>query len=191
LGAFEIMTKDILAQFYGPNAGYVLELYEKYLDDPLKVDPPTRAIFERWPPLDQLETLLTQARPPIAVDKIPTDKVTAAANLAQAIRTFGHLSAELDPLGSPPPGDPWHRLSFHGLTEDDLRQLPTEVIGGPVAQSTATAYEALQDLRTIYMDHIGYDYGHIQLPEERDWLRHAAENGTYRPPADPIDEQKL
>jgi 2-oxoglutarate dehydrogenase E1 component len=191
LGAFEIMTKDILAQFYGPNAGYVLELYEKYLDDPLKVDPPTRAIFERWPPLDQLETLLTQARPPIAVDNIPTDKVTAAANLAQAIRTFGHLSAELDPLGSPPPGDPWHRLSFHGLTEDDLRQLPTEVIGGPVAQSTATAYEALQDLRTIYMDHIGYDYGHIQLPEERDWLRHAAENGTYRPPADPIDEQKL
>jgi 2-oxoglutarate dehydrogenase E1 component len=191
LGAFEMMAMDILSQFFGPNAGYVLELYEKYLEDPANVDAQTRAVFESWPPLAELEALTTGAQPLISAEKISTDKVTAAANLAQAIRTFGHLSAELDPLGSTPPGDPWHRLSFHSLTEDDLKKLPTEVIGGPVAQKAASAYEALQELQAIYMDHIGYDYGHIQLPDERDWLRHAAENGTFRPPANPIDEIKL
>ena len=37
-----------LATFFGPNAGYVLELYDRYRQDPLSVDPETRAYFERW-----------------------------------------------------------------------------------------------------------------------------------------------
>mgnify|MGYP000894271499 CR=1 FL=1 len=36
-----------LSQFYGPNAGYVLELYERYKHDPASVDADTRAAFER------------------------------------------------------------------------------------------------------------------------------------------------
>jgi 2-oxoglutarate dehydrogenase E1 component len=182
---------DILSQFHGPNAGYVLEMYEKYLENPLSVDPQTRLVFASWPPLNELAQFPGRAIIPSPGEQISTDKVTAAANLAQAIRTFGHLSAHLDPLGTPPPGDPWHRLSFHGLSEEDLQQLPPEVIGGPVAQNATSAQDALQALRAIYMGHIGYDYGHIQLPDERDWLRNAAENGTYRPPVDPIDEKQL
>jgi 2-oxoglutarate dehydrogenase E1 component len=185
------MANDILSPFYGPNAGYVLELYEKYLEDPAKADPQTRAAFDGWPPLSELEKLLKGPPPLTSTAEISADKITAAANLAQAIRMFGHLSAKLDPLGSPPPGDPWHRLSFHGLTENDLGQMPGDVVGGPIAQNATSAYEAIRELRAIYMGHIGYDYGHIQLPDERDWLRYAAENGTYRPPQDPIDEVDL
>ena len=36
--------------FYGPNAGYVLELYERYRQNPSSVDPETRAIFDTWTP---------------------------------------------------------------------------------------------------------------------------------------------
>ena len=36
--------------FSGINRGYVLELYEKYRQDPASVDPATRAIFEQWTP---------------------------------------------------------------------------------------------------------------------------------------------
>jgi len=32
---------------YGPNVGYAIELYERYLADPSSVDDETRAIFER------------------------------------------------------------------------------------------------------------------------------------------------
>ena len=47
------MSTDLWQEFYGPNAGYVIELYERYRRDPNSVDAPTRALFERWtPPLN-------------------------------------------------------------------------------------------------------------------------------------------
>ena len=39
-----------LDAFYGPNAGYVLDLYDRYQTDPASVDPATRAAFEQWTP---------------------------------------------------------------------------------------------------------------------------------------------
>src|SRR5262249_34924651 len=38
--------------FYGPNAGYVLELYERYLADPSAVDEELRTFFAQWAPTD-------------------------------------------------------------------------------------------------------------------------------------------
>ncbi len=37
-------------EFTGLNRGYVLELYEKYRQDPSSVDAETRAFFEHWTP---------------------------------------------------------------------------------------------------------------------------------------------
>jgi ABC-type polysaccharide/polyol phosphate transport system ATPase subunit len=37
-------------QFYGPNLGYALELYERYREDPESVDERTREFFEGWRP---------------------------------------------------------------------------------------------------------------------------------------------
>ena len=44
-----------LEQFSGVNAGYVLELYEKYRRDPESVDPATRQAFESWKPSEPSE----------------------------------------------------------------------------------------------------------------------------------------
>src|ERR1700741_5271738 len=97
--------------FHGSNAGYVLELYDRYLRDPNSVDAATRAYFERWtPPVDGASLAPTPA----------VDKIVGTVNLAQAIREYGHLDAQLDPLGSKPPGDPSLDLQAHGLTEQDL-----------------------------------------------------------------------
>ena len=40
-------------EFTGVNRGYVLELYEKYRQDPSSVDDDTKAIFERWTPTEE------------------------------------------------------------------------------------------------------------------------------------------
>lgn len=41
-------------EFHGPNAGYVLALYERYLQDPNSVDAAARAMFQGWsPPADE------------------------------------------------------------------------------------------------------------------------------------------
>ncbi len=88
-------------------------------------------------------------------------------------------------------GIPRSRPKYYGLEENDLRRLPASLIGGPVGAGNSSAWEALQALRAIYGGHIGYDYSYIHIPEERDWLREAAESGRFRPPARPLDEVRL
>jgi 2-oxoglutarate dehydrogenase E1 component len=41
---------DAWSAFFGPNAGYAQELYERYLQDPASVDAATRAFFDRVSP---------------------------------------------------------------------------------------------------------------------------------------------
>jgi 2-oxoglutarate dehydrogenase E1 component len=173
---------DIWNDFQGPNAGYVLELYERYRQDPNSVDATTRTYFERWTP---------PAEGAIAARAPDIDKIMGAVNLAQAIREYGHLEAQLDPLGSQPPGDPGLNPATHSVTEEDLRQLPGSLIGGPIAGKVENAWEAIQALRATYSSTIGYDYDHLRMPEEREWLRDAAESGRFRSPKDPIDAQAL
>src|SRR5687767_5466086 len=115
--------------FHGPNAGYVQELYERYQRDPQSVDETTRDLFAKWQP--PLEIGLSSA----GAKSADIQKVVGAVNLAHAIRAYGHLEAQLDPLGSPPPGDPSLKWEAHGLTEDDLRSLPASLVGGPITES--------------------------------------------------------
>ncbi len=176
---------ELWRDFHGPNAGYVLELYERYRQNPDSVDPATRAFFARWtPPTDG-----RMAEP--GQIALAAEKVMGAVNLAQSIRNYGHLAAQLDPLGSPPPGDPALALETHGVSEDDLRQLPGQLVGGPIGERAANAWDAIQELRAVYSTHIGYDYDHIRLPGEREWLREAAESRRYRPSADPAYARAL
>jgi len=170
--------------FHGPNSGYVVELYERYLQDPDSVDPDIRALFEKWNP-ETFDSTTTDAHPQ------DMDKIVATVNLAQAIRAFGHLDADLDPLGSNPPGDSYLNATDHNLSEEDLFQLPSSLVRGPIAKSTSNAYEAIKKLRSVYSSKIGYEDYHINSHEERKWFRVAAESGKYSPPNDPINERLL
>jgi 2-oxoglutarate dehydrogenase E1 component len=181
---------DIWHDFHGPNLAYVLELYDRYCQDPEAVDAATRAFFAQWTPPAEVAAPIAPPRG-AGEPRVAVDKIVGAANLAQAIRAFGHLAAQLDPLGSSPPGDPSLDAASHGLTEDDLRRLPGGLIGGPLAERAANAFEAIQSLRAVYSSTSGYDFGHVHIPEERDWLRQAVEAGQFRPPQDPINPQAL
>ena len=87
-------------------------------------------------------------------------------------------------------GDPSLSLEFHNLRADDLRQLPPDILGLPVEMGL-DAYQAIESLRSIYCGTIGYDYGHIRIPEERHWLSKAAESGRFRAPQSSLDENRL
>ncbi len=113
-------------------------------------------------------------------------QVVKVVNLANAIREYGHLAAQLDPLGAPPLDDPSLHLEHYGLHEEELRRLSAELVGGPVAARAASAWDAIQALRTVYSTHTGFDYDHLRNPEERMWLRDVAESGQFRPPHQPI-----
>jgi 2-oxoglutarate dehydrogenase E1 component len=173
-----------LENFYGPNAGYVLELYERYRQNPEAVDAATRAIFDKWslPPtpseVDQeklassTEEQLTQEQ---RAEQLPfqVNQVVAAAALAHAIRERGHLGAHLDPLGSEPLGDPALLPETHGISDADLAALPPSVVGGHSAEGARNALEAIQALRGMYSGTISYQFDQVKSPVERGWLRDA------------------
>ena len=177
-----------LDEFPGVNAGYVFELYERYRQNPESVDPATRLAFAEWTPTD-----LGTPGPSGAAAAAPVSvqAAVAAFGLAESIRRYGHLAAQLDPLGSTPLGDPALAPAAHGTSDADLQQVPASLVGGPVAEDAANAYEAIERLRRIYCSTTGYDYAQVFVPEERQWLRHAAESGRFRPPIDPIDPDEL
>ena len=120
----------------GVNRAYVLELYDRYLKDPNAVDAETRALFATWtPPADGADTA------PVALGESALQKAVGAVNLAQSIRRYGHLAAQLDPLGSTPLGDPTLHAATHGVTDDDLRALPPTLVSSPLADGAATICE--------------------------------------------------
>jgi len=162
-------------EFQSINAAYVAELYDRYVLDPTSIDSETRRVFDTWTP--------STAEGPTGGLAAGLDLrvVVGAANLAECIRKYGHLAATLDPLGALPPGDPSLSPVAHHLTDDDLKRLPATLVEGPVAPQASNAYEAIERLRQIYCSTIGFDFAHVFVPEEREWLREAAESGRFRP----------
>jgi 2-oxoglutarate dehydrogenase E1 component len=171
--------------FQGVNEAYVLELYERFQSDPASVDAATREYFRTWRPPASARTQTVLA--PADVAGFDPRIVVGATNLAESIRRYGHLSAEIDPLGSRPVGDPELVAETHGVTDDELRRLPAWLVRGPLPEGVETVADLMARLREIYCGTTGYDIAHIFIPEERKWLRDAIESGRYRAPADPID----
>jgi 2-oxoglutarate dehydrogenase E1 component len=176
-----------LEEYFGPNAGYVADLFDRYQQDPASVDAETRETFAAW--LAGPTPTASPATP--SVDGLDVSAAAGAAALAQAIRLFGHLGAHIDPLGSAPPGDPQLDAAAYGVDEDLLERLPGRAVGGPVGRSAPNAAVAIRQLRALYCSSTGYELGHVQSPDERAWLIDAIEEQRFRPPNDPVDEREL
>lgn len=170
--------------FQGANTAYLLGLYEQYKQDPASVDPVAREFFDQNPPHFEPAVIPSTS---IA----DTNKIAGAINYADAIREWGHLAAQLDPLGSAPINDPALDPAYHGLKDGDLVHFPSSMIGEPVSQNAMNAADALQELQTIYTSTIGYDFAHVRVPDERAWLRNAAESRMFENINSPIDEYAL
>ncbi len=177
-----------VGRFEGVNAGYVLELYERFRQNPESVDPATRAAFEGWNPAE-----LDQAQPQPRARQPPLTSMRSLRPPSWPIRSVATDTSLRNSIhsGRTPPGDPSLSPAAHGITDNDLKRLPGSLVGGPVAETSSTAYEAIEKLRRVYCSSTGFDYSHIFVPEERDWLRHAAESGRFLPPIDPASTEAL
>ena len=173
-------------EFTGLNRGYVLELYEKYRENPSSVDDDTRALFERWTP------------PPLRGDTSGRRRRGSRSRKSSVRSTWrSRFGATGTSRPSSTRSAAVRRLATrrffaatHGVTDEDLRSIPANLVAGPLDGAT-TAFDAIESLRRIYCSTTGYDYAHVFVPEEREWLRQAAERGRFRAPADPIDPVAL
>jgi 2-oxoglutarate dehydrogenase E1 component len=164
-------------EFTGPNAAYVLQIYERFLADPASVD-------SSWQTYFQTHGAPVEAAPAASRETPDLRRVVGAHELAEAIRARGHTAARLDPLGPPRGADPALRPETHGITEADLRHLPADIVDGPQARGAASAADAILRLRAVYAGTIGYEFEHIQDPEARAWLRETVESESFRQPLD-------
>lgn len=211
---------NIRNALYGPNVGYALELYERYLEDPESIDEATRAYFEKIGSNGEgSAAIATLARPSSPTDttersngahervatipspsatngagsavtsapRYPSDtadihRIVVAARLARGIREYGHLAADIDPLGAPRPGDPMLEASTHHISESELQHLPASIVWPEVGPEGGTCLDAITRLRGMYSGTVGYDFDHVQDFNERAWLHENVERGTFWQP---------
>ncbi len=115
--------------------------------------------------------------------------VAAAMALVKAFRMHGHLAAHLDPLGTPPIGDPALDPGPLGLTPEVMAAIPSKVLR--IAVPGRTLAESLPYLQATYCGTMAYEIEHIATHEERVWLREKIESGAYRKPMGPDEQRAL
>ena len=153
------------------NDAYIAEAYERYRRDPSSVD-------ESWRQYFRAAESLGGGTTPAGVDEALLRKTAGATALVDAIRQYGHLAVQLDPLGTPPPGSPELTPDFHGITDEDLAAVPASALGF----ETGTSADVVRRLREVYCGAIGFELAHLGCEPERTWLMQAVERGTYTRP---------
>ena len=103
-----------------------------------------------------------------------------ALMLIRSYRVRGHLNANLDPLGIEG-RDPHPELdpATYGFTEADMDR--PIFIDHVLGLETATMREIEKVLRLTYSGNIGYEFMHIQYPEQKAWIQERIEGHNYRP----------
>jgi len=136
------------------------------------------------------ESLGLQAAPvpPVAAAALapgaakPSDEMLRAVASGMAIvsayRRFGHLAAQLDPLGTEPVGDSSLEPQTYGLTPALMSAIPAGVLRVKVPGNTLA--EALPHLRETYSSTIAYEIEHISNATQRVWLRDYIESGKNK-----------
>src|SRR5688572_6451678 len=155
------------------NDGYIAETYEAYRRDPSSVDESWRQFFRTSEALAGLTGGAGAAGDPALLRK-----TAGAAALIDAIRHYGHLAVQLDPLGSKPPGAAELTPEFHGITEPELADVPASALG----YQSGTAADIVRALRGVYCGKIGLEFVHLGEEGERLWFRRTMEEGALTKP---------
>lgn len=168
--------KHVWESFYGPNMGYVFDMYEKYKNDPSSVDPSVKALFEELgpPPADEQAATAELVSGGISPKTIKT--VTSGGKLIKSIRAYGHLAADIYPLRTRPmPDTSFLEPGYYNLTKEDLMEIPATYIWEEAPPTVQTGWDAYKHLKSVYTQSIAFEFGHVDANDERHWLRQQVE----------------
>ncbi|REK75734.1 2-oxoglutarate dehydrogenase E1 component [Paenibacillus paeoniae] len=193
--------------YYGPNLGYVQEQYELFLNDPNAVEASVREMFLVWGAPPSTAAAFSSAAPASSAGAVqsgtapavggPIDsnmlkKVVAAHQLMLNIRRYGHLGADINPLGISQAADT--KLldpETFGLTKEDLLSIPASLIWDNAPESIANGWDAIVRLREIYTRSAAFEFTHIHDENERSWLHKQAESGSFPAPLSNREKEAL
>ena len=174
----------------GDNAAYLEDLYEQYRQNPQSVDSSWQAIFNELPGAlitgevieDVRQRFIALAKAPLSAIQTSNGpdltKQIKILDLIQAYRRFGHLQANIDPLGmmakiAVPELDPAH----YGLSLTDTAKYQ---LNGFAGLTEGTVAECLKAAKALLCGSIGFEYEQLDNPTELQWLRTRVENAGSR-----------
>jgi len=162
--------------FSGPNLGYLMEQYDLFLQNPEEVDAELVELFQQYgaPVLEEASSSAQTAQTG------DVKKVLAAIRLADAIRAFGHYAADLYPLNDRPLDSTKIEPATYGLTDADLAELPASLFFNNVPANVSNGKQAVEYLRSLYTDKIGFEYAHLENESERNWIQSKIESGFFK-----------
>ncbi|TDL34858.1 2-oxoglutarate dehydrogenase E1 component [Jeotgalibacillus sp. S-D1] len=163
--------------FSGPNLGYMIEMYDLYLEDPAQVDEELQAYFKEHGSPGSVKGKSADASKEVTIEGTDYSKVIAAVQLAESIRTYGHLAADINPLKDREKDTHRIELDSYNLSKEDLRKIPESVIIENSPQEVTDGYEAIQYLKKMYTKSIAIEYAHVHNQEEKKWLKNYIETG--------------
>src|SRR3990167_2500977 len=189
--------------YLSENDTYLEELYETYLKTPDQISPEWQQYFKQISN-DQQDishadirhyfTELVKRRPgnngSEGVSSYYQRAQEKVIDLIAAYRNFGHLQANIDPLGLYKGREhPTLDLNYYGFTQTDYNT--TFDVGSflGLKKTAATLNEIYQTLRKIYCGTIGIEYRHIPQLAEVEWLQQRIEQQW--PVFSPSKEEKL
>src|SRR5690625_2007990 len=177
-------------EFHGPNRGYIEEQYDLYKENPDVVDSSIKKIFEQYgAPHWLVETpcLAQEGQTTQSIGDIK--KLTSAMKFVEAIRRFGHLEADIYPVGLQKERhsdlvDP----ETYGLTKDDLKSIPAAWLWENAPNSVENGWDVVNRLKKYYTGTMAFEFDHVNNEDERKWLNNFIETGEARLPL--TDEEK-
>ncbi|MBD1382597.1 2-oxoglutarate dehydrogenase E1 component [Metabacillus arenae] len=168
--------------FYGPNLGYVMEQYEKYVngDDPVNLE--LKELFIKWGSPLSFETNQfqknTETSSPVLNNAVSIEKVVKVVKLLEAIRSYGHLEANMNPLEMSANDHALLSPDRYELCEEDLKAIPGKAVWTDAPEGVQTAYDAINRLKDVYTTSLAYEFNHVHNIEERTWLTQMVETGS-------------
>lgn len=167
------------AKLSGPNLGYMLEMYDLYLESPELVEADLAELFKQYgAPSANTENAVDFSASK-HIDENNFGKVLAAVQLADAIRAHGHLAADIYPLNDRPKDSTRLDPSSYGLTEADLKEIPASLLmKNP--NNLKNGLEVIEHLKFFYTDKIAYEFAHIINSQERQWIQSKIESSSMK-----------
>ncbi|MBE1554748.1 2-oxoglutarate dehydrogenase E1 component [Sporosarcina limicola] len=177
------------AVFSGPNLGYVMEMYELFKTSPESVDTELAEMFSRYGAPVLSDKKQEQAVGAVAPGNL--GKVLSAYKLQDAIRTYGHLAADIYPLNDRPKDSTRLELSYYGLSERDLLTMPASLFFENVPASVDNGLDAVNYLKSLYTGKTAYEFAHVIDEEERNWIQTKIESGAISKKLSDDDKKAL
>ncbi|HSN14804.1 MAG TPA: thiamine pyrophosphate-dependent enzyme, partial [Anaeromyxobacteraceae bacterium] len=177
-----------------PNLRFVEDLYYAWRADPSSVDEAWRRYFEALPD-EPGAAPAPEGFPRRRADGRPDGSPAASEaafqakvdGLVQGYREFGHLRADLDPLGLTRRAEKLSPATF-GLAEADLDRRCADPDG---KGGTITLRELVARLEETYCRTLGVEIAHIHDADLRGWLERRMERTRNRCPLPPEAKRRL